>query len=229
MNVLAIVFGVVVLVLVYVLYVYVFSGETATLAKNIYLGKQSATVAANNITKPGSAKFNLSFWMYINSWTNSNASNNTSLITMGNGTNTYWDVKVGGQTGTTPTLSFVAGRNTVIISNNIPIQKWCYVVINVNSPFIDCYLDGKLVMSQKTDGFTAPSETDTSLKVDIGMNKLDVYLSNIQRVAVGVNPQDVWNTYISTSNPTSMGPLPSYNVQLSLLKDGAINNSMTLY
>jgi hypothetical protein len=225
MNVLAIVFGVVVIVIVYVLYVYVFSGETATLAKNIYLGKQTSSVAAKDITKPGSAKFNLSFWMYINSWTNSN-STATSLISMNNGTTTYWEVKVA---GTTPTLSFTAGQNTVIVSNNIPIQKWCYVVINVNSPFVDCYLDGKLVMSQKTSGFTPPSETDTSLKVDIGLNKLDVYLSNIQRISSGVNPKDVWSTYISTSNPTSMGPLPSYNVQLSLLKDGAINNSMTLY
>jgi hypothetical protein len=225
MNVLAIVFGAIVIVLVYVLYVYVFSAQTATLAKNIYLGKQTSSVAAKDITKPGSAKFNLSFWMYINSWTNSNTTD-TSLISMNNGTQTYWEVKVG---KTTPTLSFTAGQNTVIVSNNIPIQKWCYVVINVNSPFIDCYLDGKLVMSQKTSGFTPPSENDTSLKVDIGMNKLDVYLSNIQRVASGVNPKDVWSTYISTSNPTSMGPLPSYNVQLSLLKDGAINNSMTLY
>ena len=225
MNVLAIVFGVVVLVLVYVLDVYVFSAQTATLAKNIYLGKQTASIAAKDITKPGSAKFNLSFWMYINSWTNSNSAA-TSLISMNNGTTKYWDVNVG---GTTPTLSFTAGSNTVIVSNNIPIQKWCYVVINVSSPFIDCYLDGKLVMSQKTSGFNPPSENDTSLKVDIGMNKLDVYLSNILRNASGVSTQDVWNTYISTSNPTSMGPIPSYNVQVSLLKDGAVNNYMTLY
>lgn len=225
MNILAIVFGGIVIALVYVIYVYVFNSQTATLAKNIYLGKQSATVAAKDITKPGSATFNVSFWLYVNSWTNSNSSN-VSLISMKSGVNNYWDVQLG---GTTPTLTFVAGSTNVVITNNIPIQKWCYVVVNVNSPFIDCYLDGKLVMSQKTAGFNAPSANDTSLKVEIGVNKLDVYLSNVQRVASPVNPKDVWTTYMSTSNPTSVGALPSYNVKLSLLKDNAENNSITLY
>jgi hypothetical protein len=225
MNVLAIVFGVIVIVLVYVLYIYVFAAQTATLAKNIYLGKQTATINAADITKPGSTAFNISFWMYVNSWTNSNTPT-VSLISMNNGTTKYWDFNIG---GTTPTLSLAVGNNNVIISNNIPIQKWCYVVVNVNNPFIDCYLDGKLVMSQKTSGITAPSPSDTSLKIDIGMNKLDVYLSNIQRLTSVVNPKDVWTTYMSTSNPTSIGPLASYNVQLSLLKDGAVNNTMSLY
>jgi hypothetical protein len=103
------------------------------------------------------------------------------------------------------------------------------VVVNVNNPFIDAYFDGKLVRSLKTSGITAPSQSDTSLKIDIGMNKLDVYLSNIQRLTSVVNPKDVWTTYMSTSNPTSIGPLASYNVQLSLLKDGAVNNTMSLY
>jgi hypothetical protein len=38
----------------------------------------------------------------------------------------------------------------ILITDNYPIQKWCYIVISVDSAFIDCYLDGKLVLSQKT-------------------------------------------------------------------------------
>jgi len=40
--------------------------------------------------------------------------------------------------------------SAILITNNYPIQKWCYIVISVDNNFIDCYLDGKLVLSQKT-------------------------------------------------------------------------------
>lgn len=233
MNVLAIVFGVIVIVLVYVLYVYVFSGKTATLAKNVYLGKETAIVNQTDITKPGATNFNVSFWIYVNSWTSgsSDASQRASLIQMKSGADTYWKVSVDGKS---PTLTFTSKTGTattadIVITNNMPIQKWCYVVVNVNNSFIDSYLDGKMVMSQKTAGFSAPSESDAGLQVVIGDTKRDIYLSNVQRVVGSVSPKDVWTTYVSTANPTAVGPLPSYNVELSLLNNGAIQNTMRLY
>jgi hypothetical protein len=225
MNVLAIVFGVVVIVIVYVLYVYVFSGTKYTLAKNIYLAKDTQTINNKDIVTPGATNFNVSFWMYVNSWPTN--STRTSLLSMSDGSNTYWKFQLG---ETSPELSFITGSNSVIISRNIPIQKWCYVVANVSGEYVDCYLDGKLVMSQKTGSFVAPGADNTTVQINVGGDpKSDVYLSNVQRVIGSVNTKNVWTTYVSTSNPTSVGPLPSYNVQLSLLSNGAVQNSMKLY
>jgi hypothetical protein len=225
MNVLAIVFGVVVIVTVYVLYVYVFSETKYTLAKNIYLAKNTQTINNKDIVTPGATNFNVSFWMYVNSWPA--RSSPTSLLSMSDGSNTYWKVQLD---GASPTLSFITGSNSVIISQNIPIQKWCYVVANVSGEYVDCYLDGKLVMSQKTGSFVAPGADSTTAKINVGGDiKPDVYLSNVKRNIGSVNTKDVWTTYVSTSNPTSVGPLPSYNVQLSLLSNGAVQNTMKLY
>lgn len=229
MNALAIVFGVIIIVLLYLLYVYVFAaGAGNTLQQGtIYLGSNSVTVPTANISKLSSVSFNVSMWVYVNSWSNVS----TSILSFSDA-KTYFNVTLD---GATPTLSCSVNTGksspeTVIITKNFPIQKWCYVVVNVDQQYVDCYLDGKLTMSQQLSApFAPPSSTNTSATIKMGgSGNKDIYLSKVVRSPSTVNPQMVWTEYVSTANPGAT-VLPSYNVKLSLLNNGAIQNELKLF
>jgi hypothetical protein len=139
---------------------------------------------------------------------------------------------------------------TTVITDNYPIQKWCCIVISVDNVFVDFYLDGKLVKSQKLE--TAPKQpldvgdasSDSTANIILGgsynnsntdtaftYTTFDAAVNNFTRWSTPVNPQIVWNNYIN-GNGTNMGILPkmsSYNFKLNVLKNNADYTSFSLF
>jgi len=131
---------------------------------------------------------------------------------------------------------------TITITNNFFIQKWVHVVISVDNTFFDCYLDGKLVVSQKlytnstntTPVLTPKTPGDISVPILLGQNStpfstskpsasFDAYVTKFIRWTEPVNPQTVWDTYMK-GNGNSWGIFPnisSYNADISILKNNA--------
>jgi hypothetical protein len=118
--------------------------------------------------------------------------------------------------------------------------------------FIDCYLDGKLVLSQKTfitttDGNTSPAQPpdigSTSGGANVilggsdtgGVGALPTYISfdaainNFSRWSTPVNPQIVWNTYITGNGSGVLPKLSAFNAKLNILKNNANYTSFSLF
>lgn len=241
MSPLVILIGVIVLaVVLYMLYMYFFS-PTYTLSSSAYLGAGPITVKNDKIPSQQTNQFNYSMWVYMNSW--SSPTQKQELLTMSSSSKNkvYFKLYLETDETSVPVLklkfSEENGSRWYTLSNSFPIQKWCYIVVNVDGPSgtFDSYLDGKLVLSRKqVSGFTSPDNRDNDSSVTITMGKYntssnpDVYLGNVQRSTVLVSPQEVWKTYSTTSVPTSTGILPSYNVQFSLFNDGKLQTQTTL-
>ena len=110
------------------------------------------------------------------------------------------------------------------ITNNFPLQKWVYLVISVDNTVVDCYLDGKLIKSVKAKQVNPTRESD--LVFGLGF---DAYIAQFQRWTNPLDPQSVWNSYVSGSGSTLAGTDSNYNVALSVLKDNVITSKLTLY
>lgn len=152
MNVTVIALGISLLLLIYILYLYLSPTYTSLLNTASLL---SNTPPLTSIENPTSPRYAYGLWLYVNSWNNTSTykhifyrNNNIKLYLDKTQLNLYLDIYMNNGSGTGSWLSAISAP--VLITDNYPIQKWCHIVISVDNAFVDCYLDGKLILSQKT-------------------------------------------------------------------------------
>jgi len=141
--------------------------------------------------------------------------------------------------GTTQEVSCPAGSTPpcgssfdVVVTDNFTLQRWVYLVISVDNQFVDLYLDGKLVKSVKMMNTTfqdtanvvstTTTTADAKNKQAVNFGYLPgVIIANFQRWETPLDPQSVWNYYLSGNGQS--GKLTNYNVNLDFVK----NNKLT--
>jgi len=158
-----------------------------------------------------------------------------------NGNNTSYDFGLF-LDSTSPTLYCALGgttmksnttenpSNLITITNNFPLQTWVYVVISVNANVVDCYLNGKLVISQLTQqqgSIVSPTFSNIYLGNGSGPG-WDAQLSNFKRYTTALTPQIVWSNYLSQA-PNNLFSLSSYGLQIDLTQNGTVTNTYTLF
>jgi len=119
--------------------------------------------------------------------------------------------------------------NLITVSNNFPLQTWVYVVVSVNSNVVDCYLNGKLVISQliqQQGSIVTPSFSNIYLGNGSGPG-WDAQLSNFKRYTTALTPQIVWSNYLSQAPNTLT--LTSYGLQVDLTQNGSVTNTFKLF
>ena len=225
MNLSYIVFGVIIVILLYVLYLYYFATNKTKLSPQTTLNV--ASIPGITITDaPTSSRYAYGIWMYVNTWNN----NNTKPIFSRPGQlSVYLD-------NTTPTLYCDISQNCtnnatatqkMSITQNFPIQKWTYVTVNVDNKFVDMYLDGKLVKSIQL-GCQATTPPKDALMFLGGSQPNDILVSNFHRWSIPLSPQDVYTEYMK-GNGMSNNMMSTYGVKMSVLKDKIEQTSVNLF
>jgi hypothetical protein len=220
-----IILGIIIVVILFFLIRYYFF-STNSLVSYADLSTAPADISSNVITNPNSILYSFGTWVYVSNFTNSTifsyAQNGHSGITgnqiMGN-QNILFSLIIGqsGGIGTSnsPVLTAcVAGKsgqgsslNTVVISNNFPIQKWVHVLVSVDTMYIDCYLDGKLVISSpvRNQITNSPSSTPAiTFAQPPSSASPQIKITKLTRWDHPLDPQSVWNEY-SAGNGLSQG------------------------
>jgi hypothetical protein len=181
-------------------------------AEVINLNTDTFTITNKKIKNPSSVRCSYGLWVYVNSW-----SLTDKVICTAQVPNTipnfklYLDAK-------NPTLKCdirTIKNNTiqsVTVTNNFPIQRWVYIVISIDGPVVDCYLDGKLVKSQQITDLP-----NMSGLYDISCGKFDAYITSLSRDSAASDPQTVWNNYMTGNGYTSFSS--NYGFAVSVTKD----------
>lgn len=219
MDYTVIILGIIIVFLVYYLYVN-YIGAIKTMKKSADLNVTQPTIAT--IDRPANLNYSYGLWLYVNSWDNSKEK---IIFTRANNIKLYLDTS-------TPTLKCdivkTSGVETVIITDNFPLQKWVYVIVSVDGRIIDCYINGKLVKSQKLSGDTKqPSDSATS---PIVLGSFDAILANFSRTITPMDPQTAWNNY-NKGNGISGGlfSVGSYGANLNFIKDNIQFSNIKLF
>jgi hypothetical protein len=228
-SVVIIILGIIIVILIFVLYVY-YNSSISPLIEYIALNETGQTsIPTKDIVNPLSTRFAYSIWIYVNTWKlPSNGEVIKSFF--------YRSKEVGLAFDKTKPILYCyfnndAGlkdnndaKNTIIISNNFPIQTWTNVILNVDNNYLDIYINGQLINS-----VILPKQYQPQTNTDITLigNSTDIYLANIKRWGVSINPQTAYYDYLN-----GLQKLPkdssSYNFKLSLLKDNNLINSLKL-
>jgi len=128
-------------------------------------------------------------------------------------------------------VTLTNGNNNYIqsipITTNLPIQTWTYVLVSVSANagnYADCYINGKLVVSQQLSYQSANlgSVSGLSYKNTFGFsnNGSDIYLNKITWIGNPIDPQTAWYYYNQCNgNPAGIGTMSSYHLEIDLSKD----------
>lgn len=231
-----IVVGLVILIIlfVYILYTYFYATKTTIMSTaNLNVGNPAIT----NIPQPQNANYAYGVWIYVNNLNSTgnvifSRANNIVLYLDKNSPTLYCDIQTKDASKTTATM----------ITNNFPVQKWCYIIVSVDGQFIDYYINGKLVKSEKkVDAIAIPHDA-TAAPINLGNSgspapkqygtisagAFDAYLSKFQRWTNPIDPQTAWTSYLA-GNGQSTFSLSQYNANVTILKNQVQQSQYSLF
>lgn len=228
---------VIIIVLAYLVYRY-FTQKNTTLTQSIYLNDtttEAATkslISGDKIIEPKAANFSISYWIYVNSW-NSNSKKYVFSCSPSNNYLTMYFNETKPILYATITTGFrtkIPSVETIKITDNFPLQKWVYVILSVNSNFVDMYLDGRLINSyklQESDLYLTGSNEKWSIQMG---SQFDAYIHGFVRNTVEMTPQNAMSTYYSTAPKSKdSGLFGNYNMNIDILKDGTVSSSLNVF
>lgn len=223
MNIVAFILAVVIVILFYILYRYYFVKSTE-LAKTASLSASNPVIPIVN--SPGSLRYAYGIWIYVNSW---NTGVSKTIFGRSNNIKLYLD-------SIAPVLKCDIGMNggtvkTLEITDNFPLQKWVHVVISVDNQYVDAYLDGKLLKSGRMiSGKNGPANPTSKDMVIGGGTSFDAYISKFQHWTEPIDPQAVWNEYMSGNGQARLTNfISSYGVDLSIVKDNIEQSKYSIF
>lgn len=226
MNAVAIILGIVIIILFFVLYKYFTT--TATLLTPRTIIKLKENQASNTITKidnPTSNQYAHGIWVYVNSW---DKDIEKTFINYTGSMKIYIDkyrpiLKVDIMVNKNPV--------TTIVTENFPLQKWVFIIASLDNEFLDVYLDGKLIKSAKFSPNT-PDVASSTPEITLG-NKpfvpFDAFLTKFYRWSVAMDPGTAWNYYMKGNGQnTLLGSATAYGVNMQVLQNNVETASYKL-
>ena len=111
--------------------------------------------------------------------------------------------------------------------SNVPIQRWCNLMMSVYGRTLDLYLDGKLVRTCVLPGV---AKIDSSAPVYITpMGGFSGWTSRFQYWSESSNPQRAWDIYRSGYGGSLLGSIfGKYSVKLSLMEGDTETSSVEI-
>jgi hypothetical protein len=232
MNWIAVILGIVIIILLYVLFTY-FTTTSTTLSANANLMVSNPNIT--NIVSPKSARYAYGVFIYVNSW--NTTANKTIFSRAGNITlrldrtspSLYVDI----------TMSD-ASVKSILITSNFPIQKWTQVIVSVDNQYVDCYLDGKLVVSKSVSngGLMPANPPDSSAAGAIVLGNpstsaayvgFDASIMAFTRWTGPVDPQTAWNKYLEDSKTSNGANTVNYGLKLNVSSNNKPSTPITLF
>jgi hypothetical protein len=113
------------------------------------------------------------------------------------------------------------------VVNNIPLQTWVNITINITNRSLDIYINGKLEQTYIVPG--VPSQMDGTPITVAPPPTFTGWTSNLQYYPYNLNPQTVWSIYQQgyTSSSSLLSLLSKYSIKL-IFVDNSTKNQVVI-
>jgi len=252
MDIKKIIFGAVILIILYIFYTTVFSD-----------------IQHSRLYGSGSTDYTYSFWIYINDYNKNYGEKKMILertyqqtgqdvyfpqIYLGENQNDiHFKISKSNTTGTvsvpseeecgkknmdydsTATPAKCVIRHHEIVVHNIPLQKWNHVIMTKSGSTIDIYIDGKLVKTSILDGTAYRPNPDTGITLTGKINETSDsagfagYLSKVLYKAGAVNTREAYQMYKEGYGQGGIGSFFNrFKLKFAFLQDNQEKSSIIL-
>jgi hypothetical protein len=201
-----------------------------------------ASSLATSSTSGNSSNFTYSIWFFVDDW---NYRYGEPKIIFGRMTTGS------GKKEPCPSVVLGANQNNIVVSlsvypglddvpedgtnyivhscgiADVPIQKWCNLLISVYNRTLDIYLDGKLVRTCVLPGV---AKIDSNAPVYVTpMGGFSGWTSRFQYWPDSTDPQKAWNIYRNGYGGSWLGNIfGKYTIKVSLMEGDTEDTSFTL-
>lgn len=214
MNGVVIGLSIIALILIYVLYIYF---KKSPLTSGIIALNAETSIEETKLEKSTSTNYYYEGWVFVQSPLN------TANKLFGR------DIAFSLNNNT---LSVYKGSTVLFpVTDKFPIQKWVHLAMNVynhsqKKTIIEIYINGKLVLT-KPNQELSDSPLQRFIMGQSGGHT--GYLTKVNRVSENINAEEVWNRYLEGNGVSGyVAFLSNYNVNLSVLKDNALERKIQL-
>lgn len=230
---------IVILVIIAVRYI---SRDVNTLT-GLMSGKTSSRIEASELaSSTGTSNFTYSIWFFIDDWNYRYGDPKVIFGRMGTGTGEKQpcpSVVLGPvENNITVSLAVFPGLDEVPETSdnyivhkcpvaNVPIQRWCNILVSAYGRTLDLYLDGKLVRTCVLPGV---AKIDSTAPVFVTpMGGFSGWTARFQYWSESSNPQKAWNVYKAGYGGSLLGNLfGRYTVKIALMEGDTEEESWTI-
>ena len=197
MNLRKILFGAVVVIILYIFYTTLFADKTKSSLLKLHNGKTPYKIVKSI---GASTNYTYSFWIYINNY-NYRYSEKKEIISRGDDTTpekvypriylgeNQNDIHIDITCQDESTLS-----NHKIVIKNIPLQRWNHFIMTKSGSNVDIYIDGKLVKTSIIPG--TPVNVDVEKNIDVSNDGgFSGYLSKLNYFSTAINTREAYSMY----------------------------------
>tara|TARA_B100001121_G_C18591802_1_gene575023 strand:- start:88 stop:795 length:708 start_codon:yes stop_codon:yes gene_type:complete len=218
--------GVIVVVILYLVWKYVFADNTNQSLSMGGSGKSKTLIPSDSLPgSPSSVDFTFSIWIYVDNWqykyskpkvifrrSNSNSNTLSPSVSLAPSTNDL-DISL-----TTFAKDSASGNVDNWSIQNIPIQKWCSIIISTNNRTVDTYIDGKLVNTHVLSGVPKMDKnSNIELTPDGGFSGATSKFRYFSRT---ISPREAYEIYREGPGGNALTDLfNKYKLKLSFMKD----------
>jgi hypothetical protein len=195
--------------------------------------KGVSTISAKELDSAGASRYYYGGWFYIENNTPPDKDNilfnrGKDFICALKGSTLKVYVNNTDNAAASITDGIVTGASNEIISvSNVPFQKWAHIVLHVDGPQIDAYVDGKLAQSNKHN--TIINSTATT-DITFGNKYTEGRLTRFKRPAANINAQGVYSDYMLGSGQGSvMGGLGKHHVNVQVTKNDTVKVNQRIF
>lgn len=244
MGVMNILIFVVIIVLLFIVIKYVISDvNTLTgLISGKTMQKIEPTALATTTASGSTSNFTYSIWFFIDDWNYRYGESKVIFgrMTSGKGENEPCPSVVLSPTQNNVVVSLAVypgldeqpedGTNFIVHNcpiANVPIQRWCNLLISAYGRTLDLYLDGKLVRTCVLPG-VAKIDSNASVFVT-PMGGFSGWTSKFQYWPDSSDPQTAWDVYKSGYGGSMLGDLfGKYTIKVSLMEGDTEDSSFSV-
>lgn len=203
---------------------------------------QPTSLASSTSTSGNTSNFTYSIWFFIDDWNYRYGEPKVIFgrMTTGSGQKEPCPSAVLGPIQNNVIVSLavypgadeepVDGTNYIVHTcgiENVPIQRWCNLLMSVYGRTLDLYLDGKLVRTCVLPGI---AKIDSNAPVYITpMGGFSGWTARFQYWPESYNPQQAWDIYKSGYGGSLLGSIfGKYSIKVSLMEGDTTESSVTV-
>lgn len=229
MNYMLIIIGFIVVVAIYMLYVYF---TNATLTSGVMDLSKTTDYTYDKLKSPTSKIYSLSGWIFMTGQTTNGGfifKRNTSdeKLNIGlyyNGTTLHL---FGGEipNGPPPT------NKLFTVTNQLPMQKWVYVVVNVNGDLVEVYLNGKIVKTVQLTSSKLTRSFSSTATLKVGDTGIKGYITQFSMVPEIIGASKVWKNYLNGNGVGNqfLNYFMPYNINMAVTKDDVLQRQFSIF
>lgn len=236
MNYTLIIIGFILIVAIYMLYQYF---TNSTLTSGVVKLDKVTTYTYDQLQDPTSKIYSCSGWIFLTGGAGGFIFKREAIA--GTPKKINIGLYIDGTTlslygGGTPTPADPNSALLFTITNQIPLQKWVYIVINVNGDLVEVYVNGKIVKTVKLNSgtLTTGDHFSPTASLIVGDGNIKGYLTQFIMVTRLIDAVTVWKNYLNGNTSNGIGGqilsyFMPYNINMAVSKDDVVQRQFSIF